>query len=322
MAEFPKLSEERLLSRLQFPPGKVRMVLDTDTYNEIDDQFALVYALLCPEKLKVEAVYAAPFSNDRSNGPGDGMEKSYEEILRLLERMNVSPEGLVYRGSTRYLNEGDGPPRSEAVDDLIRRALASPDDDPLYVVAIGAITNVAAALLLEPEIVHKIVVVWLGGNTHHSPHTMEFNLMQDPDAARVIFDCGVPFVQIPCLGVASHLLTTKTELDETLKGRNDISDFLYQRFIEYSDNHFAWAKEIWDISAVAYLLNESWIPSEIVPSPLISGETSYVTEPEVRWSGSLRFVPGENRHPMKAAWFISRNPIFRDLLTRLQNFNG
>ena len=40
------------------PNEKVRMVLDTDTYNEIDDQFALVYALLCPEKLNVEAVYA------------------------------------------------------------------------------------------------------------------------------------------------------------------------------------------------------------------------------------------------------------------------
>ena len=44
-----------------------------------------VYALLCPEKLNVEAVYAALFTNDRSTGPGDGMEKSYEEILRLLE---------------------------------------------------------------------------------------------------------------------------------------------------------------------------------------------------------------------------------------------
>ena len=70
------------------------MVLDTDTYNEIDDQFALVYALLCPEKLNVEAVYAAPFTNDRSTGPGDGMEKSYEEILRLLERLHMDAEDL------------------------------------------------------------------------------------------------------------------------------------------------------------------------------------------------------------------------------------
>ena len=37
---FPALSNEFLLQRLQFPTKKVRMVLDTDTYNEIDDQFA------------------------------------------------------------------------------------------------------------------------------------------------------------------------------------------------------------------------------------------------------------------------------------------
>jgi purine nucleosidase len=319
MTAFPKLSNEFLHQRLQFPSGKVRMVLDTDTYNEIDDQFALVYALLCPEKLQVEAVYAAPFTNDRSTGPGDGMEKSYDEILRLLERLNVNPEGFVYRGSTDYLSGGNIPQRSAAVTDLIERALAAPEDDPLYVVAIGAITNVAAAIRIEPEVIRKIVVVWLGGHTHHVPTTMEFNLMQDPDAARVIFDCGVPFVQIPCLGVASHLLTTKTELDETLKGRNAVSDFLYQRFVEYSDDHFAWAKEIWDISAIAYLLNESWLYSEVVPSPILVGETQYVTEPNVRWSGELHFEQGENRHPMRSAWFIQRNPIFRDMFTRIQN---
>ena len=56
------------------------MVLDTDTYNEIDDQFALVYALLSPERLNVEAIYAAPFHNKRSQGPEDGMHRSYDEI--------------------------------------------------------------------------------------------------------------------------------------------------------------------------------------------------------------------------------------------------
>ena len=97
----------------------------------------------------------------------------------------MDAEGFVYRGSTDYLSRGKPPQRSAAVDDLIRRAVAAPDDDPLYVVAIGAITNVAAALLLEPDLVRKIVVVWLGGNTHRS-RPRWVNLMQDPDAARVI----------------------------------------------------------------------------------------------------------------------------------------
>ena len=100
---FPKISDAVRLERLRPPAGRVRMVLDTDTYNETDDQFALVHALLSPEQLAVEAVYAAPFHNERSDGPGHGMELSYQEILRLLRRLGRSADGFAFRGSTGYL---------------------------------------------------------------------------------------------------------------------------------------------------------------------------------------------------------------------------
>ena len=61
---FPKIPDSVRLERLQPPDGKVRMVIDTDTYNEIDDQFAVVHALLSPEQLTVEGIYAAPFFNE------------------------------------------------------------------------------------------------------------------------------------------------------------------------------------------------------------------------------------------------------------------
>ena len=70
------------MKNLQVPKGKIDVVLDTDTYNEIDDQFALVYLLRSPEKLNLKAIYAAPYFNDRSTSPEDGMEKSYEEIYQ------------------------------------------------------------------------------------------------------------------------------------------------------------------------------------------------------------------------------------------------
>ena len=104
---FPTISDTLRLERLSPPTGKVHMVLDTDTYNEVDDQFAVVHALLSPEKITVDALYAAPFFNSRSSGPADGMEKSYQEILALLERINVDPTGLVFRGSDRYLPDWD-----------------------------------------------------------------------------------------------------------------------------------------------------------------------------------------------------------------------
>lgn len=127
---FPAVSESQRITILEPPTEKpVRMVLDTDTYNEIDDQFAVVYALISPE-LDVRAVYAAPFTNSRSTGPGDGMEKSHQEILRVLDRLGKSPEGFAYKGSTRYLTDPENPEASPAARDLVERAKKSSPEDP------------------------------------------------------------------------------------------------------------------------------------------------------------------------------------------------
>ena len=93
-----------LLRRLERPTGPVDVVLDTDTYNEVDDQFALSYLLASQEQLSLKALYAAPFFNENSTGPADGMEKSYAEILRLLDLAGSKfPSELVFRGSQNYL---------------------------------------------------------------------------------------------------------------------------------------------------------------------------------------------------------------------------
>lgn len=301
--KFLKPDNERLLKMLKYPQGVVNMVLDTDTYNEVDDQFALVYALSSPERLNVEAVYAAPFTNDRSTGPKDGMEKSYDEIVRLLGKMNISPEGYVYKGSESYLKDMDNPVESEAARDLVRRAKDYSEDNPLYVVAIGAITNLASAILMEPEIVKNLVVVWLGGNPLYWSHTREFNLYQDILSTRVVLDSGAPFVHIPCMGVTSHLLTTVPELEAHLKGKNAVCDALIELFKEYNSDHFGWAKEIWDISTIAYLINENWVPTDIVHSPIITDQAT--------WSIDT------SRHFMKTATFINRNEVFKDMFRKL-----
>lgn len=304
MINFPKLPDMLRLARLQPPTGKVRMVLDTDTYNEVDDQFALVHALLSPERINVEAIYAAPYFNNRSTGPADGMEKSYEEIHRLLEKLNWPTRDFVYRGSTAYLDHRLQPQESAAARDLIARAMASPDDEPLYVVAIGAITNVASAVLLEPKIIEKIVVVWLGGHALHWPNTREFNLKQDVPAARLLLDCGVPFVLIPCMGVVSHLHTTIPELETYVAGRGAIGDYLVDIVKGYHDDHRGWSKVIWDISTIAYLLNEQWTPSHLVHSPVLTDQ--------VTWSVD------HSRHLIRYVHYIERDPIFRDLFTKLE----
>lgn len=87
--------------------------------------------------------------------------------------------------------------------------------------AIGAITNVASAILKNPDIIDRIVIVWLGGNALHWPENKEFNLYQDVAAARIIFECGAALVQLPCSGVVSEVTTTGPELDAYLKGKTD-----------------------------------------------------------------------------------------------------
>lgn len=313
MDAMPQLDTAALLARLQPPRaasnGKpIRLVIDTDTYNEVDDQFAVVYALLSPERLAVEALYAAPFHNKRSSGPADGMERSYDEILRLLDKLGVAAEGLVHKGATAYLGKALQPQSLQlqptaATSDLIERALASPVDDPLYVVAIGAITNVATAILLEPRIIEHIVVVWLGGHALHWPHTVEFNLKQDVPAAQVVFDSGVPLVLIPCMGVTSHLHTTIAELEAYVAGRGAIGDYLVEIVKGYHDDHTGWSKVIWDISTIAYLLNPEWVPTQLVHSPILTDQ--------VTWSVD------HSRHFMRYAYSIHRDPIFRDLFAKL-----
>lgn len=178
------IDPQLLDARLSWPLGRVDMVLDTDAYNEIDYQFALVYALLSKRKISLEAIYAAPFHNERSSDPGDGMEKSYHEIQRVLNILKVPDHGLVFRGSTSWLPDTLSPVESAARDDLIQRARSQPDDRPLYVMAIGAITNVVSAILAAPDIREKIVVLWVGGHPLYWPTAHEFNLHQDPRAAR------------------------------------------------------------------------------------------------------------------------------------------
>lgn len=302
---FGSISDATRLEKLTLKSGKIRIVLDTDTYNEIDDQFAIVYSLLSPERLDVEAIYAAPFFNARSSSAGDGMEKSYEEILRLLERLDVSPDNFVYRGSTDFLTDLEKPCESAAARNLVERAMKSVDE-PLYVVAIGAITNVVSAMLLKPEIINNIVVVWLGGHALHWPDVDEFNLRGDLVSSRFIFDCGVPLVQIPCRGVTTHLKTTVPELEAYVKGKGEIGDYLFETFCNYSDDHLAWSKEIWDMATIGYLIDESWVPTHVVHSPILTNEKTWSVD--------------RSRHLIRSAYMVNRDPIFKDFFIKLASW--
>ncbi len=345
--KFPMLTPEERLARLAPPKGTIRVVIDSDTYNEVDDQFAISYAMMSQEQMTVEAVYAAPFSAGfflklldseekalpMTSDVAEGMEQSYQEILRLHQLLNVSPENRVFRGSTQYMQLPGVPVESEAARDLVRRANES--KDLLYVLAIGEITNIASAILMDPGIIRKIVVIWLAGQPLYWPHAVEFNIGQDVLASQTILDSGVPLVLVPCMTVASNLTVTAPELEARLKGKSKVGTYLSDTVIRQltqemgnrwlnlinktynfglddygaqqtpcTDVVLSPSRIIWDISTVAYAANPNWVPSTLVPTPWLTDD--------IHWRQDSQ------RPLMRLCNFAYRDAIFGDMFAKLQ----
>lgn len=335
--------------RLGIPAGKLRLVIDSDAKNEIDDQFAIAWALRSSERFSVEAVYATPFSHTvfhRNLGdfdyqvvelPDVGMEQSYEEICRLYDILKLDGNGKVFRGATGYIPESREPVMSDAVRDLIERGMSS--DEPLYVAAIGACTNIASALLAEPRLIDHIVVVWLGGQPPYFNHGYEFNMGQDIRGAQHLFDCGVPLVWVPCMNVASLLSFSDDEARCKLNGKSAIGTYLTDiilaqfpkldkavnrarlhrtlqlagredqseaYFAQFASAHVAWSRTVWDVSAIAFLKNPGWVQSTLMPAPVLRDDCTW---------GPAQL----DRHSIRVANYCQRDLIFGDLVACLNH---
>lgn len=300
---------EKYLKKLEVPAGIVDVVLDTDCYNEIDDQFALAYLLRCPERVNVRAISIAPFLNKKVSSPKEGMEKSYQEAKKVLELALPGQEKPpVWQGSDRFLPDENTPVDSEATRHLVSLAMTYTEEKPLYIVAIGAATNVASALLMQPQIKARTVVIWLGGHALHYQHNREFNMRQDVASARVLFGCGVPLVQLPCRGVVSQFATTRYELEHWLVGKNPLSDYLASNAIAHCEAIApgrAWSKPLWDVTAVAWLLNDDqrFMYHRQIPSPVPLYDHRYAEE--------------THDHLIQYVYYIERDALFQDLVQRL-----
>ena len=302
---------EQRLKNLTAPTGRVDVVLDTDAYNEIDDQFAIAYLLRSKEKLNTCAIYAAPFLNGHAESVSDGMEKSYAEILKLLSLLGEE-ETTVLKGAGAYLRDEKTPVDSPAARDLAARAEAYSPENPLYVVAIGAITNVASAILLNPRVAENTVVVWLGGHGRHFAHTKEFNMYQDIAAARVVMGSGVPFVQLPCRGVVSAFTVSGPELEYWLMDKNPLADYLARNTVREAESYArgkTWTRPIWDVTAVAWLLNdkERFMISRIVTTGLPTYDH--------------RYTDNADGLPMRYVYYIKRDELMYDLMQKLLGNN-
>ena len=192
---------------------KLNVILDTDISNEVDDQFALSYIVKSQDKINLEAITIAPFNKSGYadvNSLTEGTELSYNTALKVLDMLNeVEFKKITYKGATKYfyeskeINEG-----TSKIIEIARR------NEHTTVVAIGAITNVALAIYLAPDIIDKIEIIWLGGNSFLTAKNDEFNFKQDVEAVRYVYNSKANLVVIPCRNVASNLVTTIYELEQ------------------------------------------------------------------------------------------------------------
>ncbi len=357
MPKFPVIPEAQMLQMLEPPKGRVRLIIDTDTHNEIDDQYAISWALLSRDKLRVEGVVAEPYSHGHHREPllkaydalkanseiqlppdllsyrrpalnmlanqinpreivyvgtAEGMELSYQEILKVYNLLGEDPTGKVFRGSPGYLKSLDEPIRSPAAEYIIERALAQ-EDTPLYVAAIGCLTNIASAILMAPEIITRMVVLWTSSYPSFVTlnNTPSLNLVQDPLASRLLFDSGVPHIYLPGYYIGEQLKLSLPDAEAWLRGKGKIGDYLYYLYTHNPihpmfgiNDHFARTWVIWDLINIAWLLNPEWVPSQLVRSPILTEDLYWAHEP--------------HRHWMREANGIDRDAIFRDLFTKLE----
>lgn len=300
------MTREQYLKNLDPPCGGVDVILDTDTYNEVDDQYAMALLLHSLDKIKLIGITAAPFFNSNSTGPRDGMEKSYDEIINLLNLDGKNElRNIVYKGSAQYLSDEKTPVDSDAARFIVREAGKYSPENPLYIVAIGAGTNVASAILMNPEIMcENTVVVWLAGHAKEWPDTAEFNMKQDVAAARVIFGCGAPLVQMPCMGVVSAFTTSKYELIHWLSGKNPLADYLLKRVVDEYPNETTWSRCLWDVTAVAWVIDgNKFMKSYLIPAPIPQYDNHYSFD--------------ANRHLMRYVYHIRRDPLYYELFTSI-----
>ncbi|SOH92186.1 Inosine-uridine preferring nucleoside hydrolase [Monaibacterium marinum] len=362
-ARFPTLDADLMRSRLARPAAGARVIIDTDTANEIDDQYALAWALLSPERVNVIGVTAVPFSFQHhkegliksveilQNGgpqndveekfmgglggwaqrivdagrtghdvkfvtPEQGVELSYQEILTIYDKCGVASEGKVFRGSPAYLSDYDTPIESDSTRFIIEQA-RNRADGPVYILAMGALTNIASALLLAPDIIDNIVVIWTASFPSYAPFCNEpsLNLVQDRLASRLLFECGVPHVYLPGYHVGAQLSISHPEMEQFVKPKGAIGAYLWhlytnnplhEMFAITQPETKTWV--IWDIINVAWLFDEKYVSMHMTTSPALNEKLYWETDP--------------SRHLMAEAYDLDRDAIFEDLFETLSRAPG
>jgi inosine-uridine nucleoside N-ribohydrolase len=259
---------KRLVPEIPQKGERIRVVIDTDTRNEIDDVWALALAVLAPERFRIEGIVAANYDNDSPDaGPGS-IEGSVTLAEAVLEKAGLKGKVPVKRGSApmRYQFE---PSESEGVDFIIERAMASTPEDRLWVVGLGASTNIASAYLKEPRIAERVIVFW-HFRTQWPTRCWNFNVIGDVRAARTVFHSDLPFV---LFDTGTHLYCPMEQSARWVEW-GELPKFLHA-FRSQSQWYQSPKKGFYDLGDVAALIDPDVATWEVVDCPEVDWDLAY-----------------------------------------------
>lgn len=260
---------------------KVRVIVHTDCKNEADDQYALAHHLMT-DRFEIKGIIAGHFDgNCQEYGHGNTEKASYDEIVKVMDLMGMKGRYPVLHGAGTPLSDIHTPIKSEGADFLIREAMRD-DERPLYIACQGAITDVASALLMKPEIADRMTVIWIGG-ADYPKGGFEFNLKMDILAANVVFASKVPVWQIT-MGVYKQFAVSLAELQLKVYPCGKIGKYLFEELTETNEK-FAKANQIWphgeiwglgDQATIAVLMEElERVNYDMIKAPTVLEDMTY-----------------------------------------------
>ena len=285
-----------------------RVIVNTDAKNEADDQYAIVHALLSPT-LDIRGLVAAHFGAERS---ARSMQDSREGIDLLMELMGRSDQVTVADGAATALPDETTPVDSPGAQLIIEESRNASDEDPLFVAFLGPLTDMASAILLDPAIVARpVVVIWIGGMAHGgldaSYDGIEFNLRNDITAANVVFDSGITLWQVPA-NVYSAVSVSYTELEERIGGTSKLADYLVEQLVEWNAT--------WHPGPIEF---RSFGDSPAISLILAPRGGSFRTVPAPRFDQDGSYVPGSG-HPVRVCESVDVRFLLEDMFAKIRRF--
>lgn len=254
------------------------VILDSDEANEMDDQYALAYCLGHP-RINLLSVNAALWP--AREGFAAAVEKSYNEIERVLDVCGALGKVPVYRGCTIPVSNNPDlrPSDSPATRNIIRAAHRA--KGRVYVLTTGVCTNVASAIMIDPTIKKKLVVLWLGTNCFGWP-IGDYNMRNDFRAGQILLNSGVPLLLFPANGPDSQgscVLAADQLFIKAIKGDGRAQMFFRKRLpSEFHDTSHNWWHILWDLAAPAALSVPEAMQWRIIPSPVATDSAKFATD--------------------------------------------